>query len=174
MNAPRRSSSAAPTTGSARTVVTVARLLGTSIIARTGRSVGRVDDIVVRVDSSTESPPVTGIVAVVGGRRLYVPIWRIRSLARGRVSLSTNAISSRGFALRSGEILVRDGILGHRFVDRCTAEFVLAVDAELDDTGGSWMLTRIVTCSRRRIGTHWRVHDRERITRDWTRVEPST
>ena len=67
MNAHRRSSSVAPTTGSARTVVTVARLLGKSIIARTGRSVGRVDDIVVRVDGGTESPPVTGIVA--RGRR---------------------------------------------------------------------------------------------------------
>ncbi|PBC36834.1 hypothetical protein CJ179_43530 [Rhodococcus sp. ACS1] len=173
MNAHRRSSSAAPTTGSARTVVTVARLLGKSIIARTGRSVGRVDDIVVRVDGGKESPPVTGIVAAVGGRRVYVPTWRIRSLDRGRVSLSTNAISSRGFALRSGEILVRAGILGHRFVDRCTAELVLAVDAELDNTGGEWMLSRVVTCPRRRIGTHWRVHDRGRITRDWTRVEPS-
>ena len=58
--------------GTSRPVIHLSRLLRAPVLARSGDEVGRVDDVIVRLRGADEYPLVTGIVAGVGGRRVFV------------------------------------------------------------------------------------------------------
>ena len=60
---------------------------------------------------------VTGIVAGVGGRQVFVGSRSIHEYAPGRVVLAKNKIDLRGFERRDGEVLLRADVLGHRLID---------------------------------------------------------
>ena len=57
-----------------RPVIHLSHLLRAPVVARSGDEVGRVDDVIVRLRGADEYPLVTGIVAGVGGRRIFVGI----------------------------------------------------------------------------------------------------
>ena len=61
-------------------------LLGHQLISPTDEGVGKVDDIIVRLRGD-DYPVVTGVVAKIGGRRVFVPIERVAELSEQRVAL---------------------------------------------------------------------------------------
>ena len=119
-------------------------LLKGPLISPNGESVGRVDDVIVRLRGG-ELPLVTGIVGKVGGRRVFVPVALISDLAGGSVKLDDARLNLAGFERRDGEVLLREDILGHRLIDVAEAELVRAWDIELNQTDEGWVLSCLDT-----------------------------
>lgn len=145
-------------------------LLSRPLVSRTGETVWRLDDVIVRLRGE-QYPLVTGVVAKVGGRRVYLSSKRIAEFSEARVVLANEKVDLRGFERRSGEVLLRQDILGHRLIDVSDVELVHAYDVELDDTGSGWVLARLDT--RRPARLFGLVKQRNgHAARDWKAFEP--
>jgi CBS domain-containing protein/sporulation protein YlmC with PRC-barrel domain len=152
-------------------VIHLSQLLGRPVIAKSGETVGRVDDVIVGLRASDEYPPVTGLAVGVGGRRVYVSTQQISELAQERVVLSKNKVDLRGFERRAGEVLLRADVLDHRLIDVAAAELVHAYDIELDHTGSGWVLARLDTRPPARLFGLIRSRGGH-ASRDWKAFEP--
>ncbi len=125
--------------GSSVPHVHLSALLGAQLVSPSGEGVGKVDDVIARLREG-DYPLVTGLVAKVGGRRLFLPIGRVGDFASPRVGLTQPTVDLRSFERRDGEVLLREDILGHRLIDVADAELVRAWDVELQETGEGWIL----------------------------------
>src|SRR6476659_6191540 len=114
-----------------RPLIHLSELLRAPVLARSGETVGRVEDVIVRLRGADTYPLVTGIVAGVGGRRVFIGSRSIHQYAPGRVVLAKNKIDLRAFERRDGEVLLRADVLGHRLIDVAAGELVRAYDVEL-------------------------------------------
>jgi CBS domain-containing protein len=157
--------------GAGLPVIHLSQLLRSPVLARSGEAVGRVEDVIVRLRGSNEYPLVTGIVAGVGGRQVFIGSPSIDEYAPHRVVLAKNKVDLRGFERRDGEVLLRADVLGHRLIDVAAVELVRAYDVELDDTSAGWVLARLDTRRPpllfgliKRSGGH--------AARDWKAFEP--
>jgi CBS domain-containing protein len=145
-------------------------LLGSQVQYPTDEVVGRVDDVVVRL-RDVDPPLVTGVVAKVGGRRVYLPVDRITELSEDRVVLGKPKVDLRGFERREGEVLLREDILGHRLIDVDEAELVRAWDIELRQQGEEWLVSCLDTRRPPRFfGLIRRSHGHP--CKDWKAFEP--
>jgi CBS domain-containing protein len=152
-------------------VIHLSQLLRAPVLARSGEAVGRVEDVIVRLRGNNEYPLVTGIVAGVGGRKLFIGSKSIHEFAPGRIMLAKNKIDLRGFERRDGEVLLRADVLGHRLIDVGAVELVRAYDVELEDTGAGWALTRLDTRRPPRLFGLIK-HSGGHAARDWKAFEP--
>ncbi len=156
--------------GGERPVIHLSQLLRAPVLARAGETVGRVEDVIVRLRGTDEYPLVTGIVAGVGGRRVFIGVRSIDEFAADRVLLTKNKVDLRGFERRTGEVLLRADVLGHRLIDVANVELIRAYDVELEDTGAGWMLTRVDTRRPRLFGLI--KPSGGHAARDWKSFEP--
>jgi CBS domain-containing protein/sporulation protein YlmC with PRC-barrel domain len=124
-------------------------LLGRSITARDGESLGRLSDVIVRLRGAGY-PQVTGLVGTVGGRQVHVPIEQVSSFGAGELKLTSARLNLRRFERREGEVLLRADVLGHRLIDVANAHLVRAADLQLTHRDGEWVLSGVDT--RRRTG----------------------
>ena len=145
-------------------------MLGKPVMARGGETVGRVDDVIVRLRGANY-PLVTGLVMKVGGRRLYVGVRRLAELNEEHALLAKEKIDLRSFERRPGEVLLREDLLGHRLIDVSDVELVRAYDIELEATTEGWVLTHLDT--RRPARFFGLVKQRQgHAARDWKAFEP--
>src|SRR5262249_6108807 len=93
--------------------VKLSALLGSHVLSPTDEVVGKVDDVIVRLRGG-DLPLVTGLVAKVGGRRLYLSVNRLAELTEGRVVLAKPKVDLRGLARPEGELPRGRDILGPR------------------------------------------------------------
>jgi CBS domain-containing protein len=119
-------------------------LLGHPLFSPSDEGVGKVDDVIVRLRGE-DYPVVTGLVAKVGGRRVFVPIERMAELSEQRIALAKSKVDLRGFERRDGEVLLREDILGHRLIDVADAELVRAWDVELRASDEGWVVSCLDT-----------------------------
>ena len=154
-----------------RPVIHLSELLRAPVLARSGEAVGRVEDVIVGLRGNNEYPLVTGIVAGVGGRQVFIGSNSIHEFAPDRIVMTKNKINLRGFERRDGEVLLRADVLGHRLIDVAAVELVRAYDVELEDTGAGWVPARLDTRRPpmlfgliKRSGGH--------AARDWKAFEP--
>jgi CBS domain-containing protein len=124
--------------------VHLSALLRCHVYSGPDEEVGKVDDVIVGLRGDA-LPLVTGIVAKVGGRRVYLSIRRISELSEQRVVLAKPKVDLRSFERREGEVLLREDILGHRLIDVDDAELVRAWDIELAQTEEGWVVTCLDT-----------------------------
>ncbi|OBI51401.1 magnesium transporter MgtE N-terminal domain-containing protein [Mycobacterium sp. E796] len=152
-------------------VIHLSELLRAPVVARAGEAVGRVEDVIVRLRGADDYPAVTGIVAGVGGRRVFIGTKSIEEFAPKRIVLNKNKVDLRGFERRDGEVLLRADVLGHRLIDVAAADLVRAYDVELEDTGDGWVVARLDT---RRPPTLFGLikHSGGHAARDWKAFEP--
>ena len=134
----------------------LSRLLKRPITDSSGESIGRVADVIVRLRGA-DYPLVTGLVAAVGGREIFVPIDQVSSFAGEPLRLSSARLSLRHFDRRGGEVLLRADVLGHRLLDVENARLVRAADLELakdvkgaQEAGAEWVLAGVDTRRRPR------------------------
>lgn len=152
-------------------VIHLSELLRAPVVARSGEDVGRVEDVIVQLGGADDYPAVTGIVAEVGGRKVFVGTGSIDQIAPDRIVLTKNKVDLRRFERRDGEVLLRADVLGHRLIDVAAVELVRAYDVELEDTGSGWVPARLDTRRPpllfgliKRSGGH--------AARDWKSFEP--
>jgi CBS domain-containing protein len=156
---------------STRPAIHLSELLGQPIIARSDDTVGKVEDVVVRLGGADVYPPVTGLIAGIGGNRAYVSREQITSWAHGQVLLSQNKVDLSAFERRPGEVLLRADLLDHRLIDVPAAELVRAYDVELEDNGTHWVLARLETRGPARLFGLIKVGGGH-ASRDWKSFEP--
>ena len=162
-------------------VLHLSELLKRELTDRSGEPLGRLSDVIVRLRGH-EYPMVTGLVATVGGREVFVPIEQVASLEGDVLKLTSAKIDLRRFERRDGEVLLRADILGHRLIDVESAHLVRAADLELGRRDGEWVLVGVDIRRRPRrlfglFGTrHAPGADGEEADghafRDWSRFEP--
>jgi CBS domain-containing protein len=139
------------TTADSSITVRLSRLLKRPVADRRGESIGRLADVIVRL-RGTDYPLVTGLVAAVGGREIFVPIDQVGTFEGDPLRLASARLSLRHFERRDGEVLLRADVLGHRLIDVAGARLVRAADLELAPDGAEWVLARVDTRPRRPFG----------------------
>jgi hypothetical protein len=147
-------------------------LLRHPLADRGGQPLGRLDDVIVQL-RGTQYPPVTGLVARVGRRQVYIPATQVSSLAGDPLTLTSARVDLRRFERRDGEVLLHADVLGHRLINVRQARLVRATDLRLSPRDGNWVLDAVDTHPR----SHWlpglpgyrkEVH----AVRDWRDFEP--
>jgi CBS domain-containing protein/sporulation protein YlmC with PRC-barrel domain len=166
---------AAPTgrAGGFRTL-RLSELLRRPLADKDGGSIGRLSDVIVRLRGA-EPPLVTGLVAAVGGREVYVPVDQVRSFDGEVLRLNSATIDLRRFERRPGEVLLRSDVLGHRLIDVESAHLIKAADLELELRDGDWVVTGVDTHRRshRLFGSRPAGSEHgERSYREWAKFEP--
>jgi CBS domain-containing protein len=152
-----------------RVTLRLSRLLKRPVADRSGESLGRLADVIVRLRGS-DYPLVTGLVATVGGREVFVPIDQVSSFDEDPIRLSSAKLDLRRFERREGEVLLRADVLGHRLIDVQNAHLVRAADLELSKDGDEWVVTGVD--SRRRPRRLFGLlapqsTDGDQVFRDW-------
>jgi CBS domain-containing protein len=150
---------------------------GAPLLDSNGDRLGRVDDVVARLDGSGELPPLVGLKARIGGREMFVPISNVAQLGPDTVKTSTTKLNLAQFERRPGEVLLRRDVLDHSLINVETAKLVTAREVELAQDGGRWRVTGIDSSLRPRlmrlIPRGMRSHDTEhRQFIAWSDLEP--
>jgi len=124
-------------------------LLKRPVSDRSGESIGRLEDVIVRLRGA-DYPLVTGLVAAVGGRQIFVPLDQVSTIDGDPLRLSSARLDLRHFERREGEVLLRADVLGHRLIDVQNARLLRAADLELAKAGDEWILSGVDTRRRPR------------------------
>jgi CBS domain-containing protein len=135
--------------GGSKATLRLSRLLERPVADRGGESIGRLADVIVRVRGA-DYPLVTGLVAAVGGREIFVPVDQVSTFDGDPLRLSSARLDLRHFERREGEVLLRADVLGHRLIDVQNARLVRAADLELTKDGPEWVLAGVATRRRTR------------------------
>jgi CBS domain-containing protein len=135
-------------------VLHLSSLAGSPLVDSSGERLGRVDDLVARLDLADPLPPVIGLRAAIGGRLLFVPANRIERLEPGEARTATTKLNLAQFERRPGEVLLRADVLGHSMIHVSTARLVRAGEVELTFEDGVWRVAGIDTS----LGARFRRH----------------
>jgi len=122
--------------------VFVGRLAGRGVFDPAGDRIGKVRDVLV-VYRAASPPRVVGlIVEIPGKRRVFVPIGRITSIARGQI-IATGLINVRRFQQRGGETRMIAEMIG-REVHLLDGTSATIEDAAIDRTrSGEWVASEL-------------------------------
>ena len=132
-----------------RVTLRLSRLLKRPVADRSGESLGRLEDVIVRLRGA-DYPLVTALVAAVGGREVFVPADQVSSLDSDPLKLSSARLDLRHFERREGEVLLRADVLDAVLIDVQNARLVRAADLELSKDDGEWVLSGVDTRRRPR------------------------
>jgi CBS domain-containing protein len=161
---------AAPEAGNGR-VLHLSDMVGRPITDKQGESIGKLADVIVRLRGA-ENPLVTGVVAAVGGREVFVPLDQVSSWDGEALKLTSARLDLRQFERRHGEVLLRADVLGHRLIDVPAAHLIKAVDLELRQQASEWVLAGVDTHRRPRGLLRLLVSARAHRFEEWANFEP--
>lgn len=151
-------------------ILHLSALLGRPVTDRGGQTLGRLVDVIARL-RGVDYPLVTGLVAKVGRREVFVPIEQVTSFGGPGVTLASARVDLRPFERRDGEVLIRTDVLGHRLIDVTEAHLVRASDVELARLDEQWLVSCVDTHRPRRLlglfGDRFSGH----ACRDWKAFE---
>ena len=158
-------------------IVHVSSLAGSPLLDSSGQQLGKVGDVVARLDSGQGEARVIGLTARLGGRQLFLPIDRVEQLGPHSVTTSTTKLDLAPFERRPGEVLLRADVLDRSVINVNTARLVKAREVELVRDDGGWRVAGIDPGLRPRLWRflprRFRGHDSEhRQFIDWRDLEP--
>src|SRR5947209_3200327 len=170
----RETASASPDRAVAPTLHLSMVVPGT-LLDRAGEQLGRVDDLIVRLDDGGY-PPISGLRVRLAERELFVPADHIAALEFGQVRLAGEHLHMRRFERRPGEVLLRKDVLDRQLINVDGARLVRANDIELAQVDGVWRVIGVDTTLKgalrrllpRRFGA--RITTEQFL--DWASVEP--
>lgn len=159
----------------ADTLTSVAGLTGRPVRGTDGEPIGRIVDLVARWDGAAY-PPVTGLVARVGFRRVFVPIDRVASLAHDGALLASATLDLRDFRRREGEVLLGRDVIDHQLVDVDGVRVIRASDLYVARLAGGYRLVGVdigMGTLLRRLGpARWRTRPTPERVIDWGAIQP--
>src|SRR5216683_3033555 len=164
-------------TGRDKRRVMLTQLLRSPVFNPTGEELGRLEDLIVKLDSGGGGyPPVTGIKVRFGGRDVFVGIKSVETLAPGEVRLNTPTLDTGAFQRRPGEVLLAADVLGRHAVDVVRGRIVQAHDLVLAHTDDGWRLMGVDRSPRamlrRLVPRRGRPDLRKHALLDWKDVQP--
>ena len=107
-----------------------------------GSRLGRIEDLVVRLHEG-EYPPISGAVAKVARRLVFVPAEQIREIEHGRITLAQSRLDLQPFERRDGELLLREDLLDRQLINVDGARLVRANEIEIARVEGWWRVVGI-------------------------------
>lgn len=107
-----------------------------------GRKLGRIEDLVVRLGEG-EYPPISGAVAKIAGRLVFVPAEQIAEIEHGRITLAKARLDLQPFERREGELLLREDLLDRQLINVDGARLVRANEIEIARVEGWWRVVGI-------------------------------
>ncbi|HEY2788836.1 MAG TPA: CBS domain-containing protein [Gaiellales bacterium] len=125
------------------TVLHLSLIAGGVLRDRSGERLGKVDDLLVRLGE--DYPPVTGVLASVAGRPVFVPASEVAEIAHGRVDLLGEKIDLHRFERRYGEVLLRKDVLDRQLINVDGARLVRANEIEIARIDGWYRVVGVDT-----------------------------
>ena len=116
-------------------VLHLSLVVGGELRDRSGSKLGRVDDLIVRLGED-EYPPVTGLLATVAGRQVFVPADEVEEIDHGRVALSSVRLDLEPFHRRPQEVLLKKDVLDRQLINVDGARLVRSNEIEIARLGG--------------------------------------
>jgi magnesium transporter len=112
-------------------------LVGAPILDPRGERVAVVQDLIARLDLEVREryPPLTGMVAQIGGRDVFLPWSHVERLDQDAVELAQAALDLLRFERRPGEVLLARDVLDKQLVDVNGRRIIRASDIVLARTG---------------------------------------
>jgi hypothetical protein len=158
-------------------VLHLSSLVGSPLLDSSGERLGRVEDLIARLDVGDQLPPVTGLKARISGREMFVPADRIAGLEQAAARTSTTKLNLAQFERRPGEVLLRRDVLGRSLINVTTARLVTAREVELVYEGEAWRVAGIDPAIRaslwRFLPRRYRGHEAEHTQFvPWSETEP--
>src|SRR5947209_16953590 len=118
------------------------KLSGEPLFTASGSELGNIVDCVVKlVDGSL--PTVTGLLARVDGRDVFVPVSELAELSSHGARLGSDSIDRQPFQRRPGEVLLDHDVQGRSVIDVDAARLVRVKDLVLEHEAGTWRVTSI-------------------------------
>jgi CBS domain-containing protein/sporulation protein YlmC with PRC-barrel domain len=124
-------------------VLHLSSLVGSPLLDSSGERLGKVEDLIARFDTGDSLPPVTGLMARIGGREMFVPADRIAGLEQAAARTSTTELNLAQFERRPGEVLLGHDVLGRSLINVNTARLVTAREVELVYEHDAWRVAGI-------------------------------
>lgn len=149
-------------------IVHLSSLLKHAVVDARGKQLGRLADAIVRLRAD-DYPLLTALVVRVGPGIVYVPIADVLSIRGERIELASARLDLRPFERRSGEVLLRADVLGHRLIDVEHAALVRANDILLSHVDAHWIVTGLDVRGRRWLGGN--NNRANHPSRDWRSFE---
>jgi CBS domain-containing protein/sporulation protein YlmC with PRC-barrel domain len=158
-------------------IVHLSSIAGSPLLDSAGDRLGRVDDVVARLDLGDRLPPVIGLLARIGGREMFVPIDRIAQLGPDAARTSTTKLNLAQFERRPGEVLLRGDVLDRSLINVDSARLVTAREVEIVCEDEAWRVAGIDPSIRPRLWRflprRFRGHDSDhRQFVAWNEMEP--
>lgn len=158
-------------------ILHLSSLVGSPLLDSSGKRLGRVEDVIARLDLGDRLPPVTGLMARIASRDMFVPANRIAQLEPAAARTSTTKLNLAQFERRPGELLLRADVLGRSLINVSTARLVPAREVELVRQAGTWRVAGIESSLaarvRRLLPRRFRSHqgEHEQFV-PWSETEP--
>ena len=155
----------------------VTQILRSPVLNQAGQELGRLEDLIVKLDSGGAGyPPVTGIKVRIGDREVFVNGKSIEKLTPGEVRLNTQAVDTGTFQRRPGEVLLAADVLGRHLMDVARGRIVQANDLVLGHVDDGWRLLGVDRSPRamlrRLVPRRGRPDLRKHAILDWKDVQP--
>jgi CBS domain-containing protein len=158
-------------------VVHLSLVVGGTLRDSRGDRLGAVRDLIVRLGDD-EYPPVTGLVAEVAGREVFVPADLVSGIEHGVATLRETRLDLQPFERRPQEVLLKKDVLDRQLINVEGARLVRSNDIELARLEGWWRVVGVDTGARgyirrllpRSLGRRIEAHSFV----DWANVEPFT
>jgi CBS domain-containing protein len=125
------------------TIVHLSSIAGAPLLDSAGERLGRVEDVVARLDQADRDPAVVGLVARIAGREMFVGIERVERLERAAARTATTKLNLAQFERRPEEVLLRADVLDHSLINVRNATLVTARDVEITCEDGTWRVTAV-------------------------------
>ena len=155
--------------------VTLTQLLRSPVLNPAGTEVGRLEDLIVKLDGGTY-PPVIGLKVRVGAQDVFVGKDKLENLEPGGVRLNTPTLITEPFQRRPGEVLLAADVLGRHLIDVTKGRIVQAHDLVLAPSDQGWFLAGIdrspQAVLRRLLPRRARPDLRRHAILDWKDVQP--
>jgi CBS domain-containing protein len=161
----------------APSVLHLSFVVGGALEDATGGRLGRVEDVIVRLGGD-DYPPVTGVLAAVAGRKVFVPADLIDEISPGRVALHEFRLDLQPFERRAREVLLKKDVLDHQLINVDGARLVRTNEIEIARLDGWYRVVGVDTgprgLFRRLVPRRFAATIAPGTLLDWASVEPFT
>jgi CBS domain-containing protein len=158
-------------------VLHLSLLLGAQLRDADGLRLGKVNDLIVRLGSD-DYPPVSGVLATIAGRAVFVPAELITTIAPGAVTIRRSALDLQPFVRRPQEVLLKEDVLDRQLINVDGARLVRTNEIEIARLEGWYRVVGVDTgprgLFRRLIPRRFADTIQPGGFLDWASVEPFT
>lgn len=122
----------------------LSRLLGRSLVNKTGEKIGKISDVAV-THLNSPIPAVVGFTAFRDSRNktFFVPISDCATYEKGKVSLCTDTVNFTPYTRRENEVLLSKEVLDKQIVDVKERQLTRINDIELTQTNGNLFIKSV-------------------------------